>query len=202
MSALTLPGNPHRKDHPTTMTRRLVAFAAFVLCVAAANAALNRWGIVKVPPRVGLDAPAGVYAAGLAFGLRDALHELAGRRWVLAAIAAGAGLSLALEGTATIPGGWVPIAVASAIAFAVSELLDLAVYEPLRSTSWPLAVVASNAVGAAADSTLFLVLAFGSLDHLAGQYLGKLLMVAPALVIVGGIRHRALPRHRLEPASP
>lgn len=183
------------------MTRRLIVFALFVLTVVAANAALNRWGTVQVPPRIGLEAPAGVYAAGFAFGLRDALHELGGRAWVLAAIGAGAVLSLILEGTDRIPGGWVPIAVASAVAFAVSELLDFAVYTAGRDDSWPAAVAVSNIVAAVADSALFLWLAFGSFAHFNGQLLGKALMVAPALVVVGWARRRRdLPSERLEPA--
>ena len=48
-------------------------------------------------------------------------------------------------------------------AFLVSELADLAVYEPIRKRGWLPAVVASNIVGICVDSALFLWLAFGSL---------------------------------------
>lgn len=171
---------------------RGLAFAAFVGTVVAANWALARYGIVTIWP--GVEAPAGVYFAGLAFGLRDALHELGGRRWVLAAIATGAVMSLYIEDAVTIPGGHVAIAIASAAAFALSELADLAIYTPLRERHWPTAVAASNLVGAAVDSALFLWLAFGSLDHLAGNVWGKALMVAVALPIVWGVR-RAVPRN-------
>ena len=54
--------------------------ALFAGTVVAANWAVNRYGIV--PVGFGLMAPAGVYFAGLAFGLRDAVHETGGRRWV------------------------------------------------------------------------------------------------------------------------
>lgn len=165
---------------------RLVLFAGFVATVVGANWALQRYGIV--PVGLGLSAPAGVYFAGAAFGLRDALHELGGRGWVLAAIATGALVSYVIEDAATIPGGHVPIAVASAAAFMLSELADLVVYSPLRDRNWPTAVVASNVVGAVVDSVLFLWLAFGSLDHLAGQVWGKTLMVVPALVVVWKVR--------------
>lgn len=168
------------------MTTRLALFAAFVATVIGANWALNRYGIV--PVGFGLEAPAGVYFAGLAFGLRDALHELSGRTWVLIAIAVGAAVSYVIEDAATIPGGYVAIAVASAAAFTLSELADLAVYTPLRERNWPTAVITSNVVGAVVDSALFLWLAFGSLDHMAGQVWGKALMVAPALLIVWRIR--------------
>lgn len=170
------------------MTARILLFAAFVGCVVGANWALDHYGLVPVAP--GLEAPAGVYFAGLAFGLRDALHERSGRWWVMAAIATGAAVSYLIEDAVTIPGGLVPIAVASAVAFAVSELADLAVYEPLRARSWPAAVALSNVVGAVVDSALFLWLAFGALDHLAGQVVGKALMVGHALVIVWWARRR------------
>jgi glycerol-3-phosphate dehydrogenase len=76
---------------------------------------------------------AGTYAAGLSLGLRDALHEAGGYRWVLAAIAAGIGLSVIL--------GDGRIALASAVAFGVAELTDLAVYVPLRRRNCTLAAL-------------------------------------------------------------
>lgn len=176
------------------MTARLALFAGFVATVAGANWALGRYGVVPVAP--GLEAPAGVWFAGLAFGLRDALHERAGRTCVLAAVAVGAALAYFLDDAVTLPGGLVPIAVASAVAFGLSELADLAVYEPRRLRSWPTAVAASNVVGAVVDSALFLWLAFGALDHMTGQVVGKALMVAVSLPLVWSVR-RAVPRHRL-----
>lgn len=168
--------------------KKLVLFCAFVATVYGANWALGRYGIV--PIGFGLMAPAGVYFAGLAFGLRDALHEVAGRVWVLAAIATGAGLSYLIEDSVTIPGGHVAIALASALAFGLSELADFAVYEPLRTRDWPTALIASNLVGAVVDSALFLWLAFGSFAHIEGQVLGKMYMVAPAFVLLLAIRLR------------
>ena len=179
------------------MTGRAALFVAFAGTVVGANWALPRYGIV--PVGFGLEAPAGVYFAGLAFGLRDALHEAGGRRWVLAAIGAGAIISWAVEDAATIPGGHTPIAVAAAVAFALSELADLAVYTPLRTRSWPAAVALSNLAGAIVDSALFLWLAFGGLDHLAGNVVGKAFMVAAALPIVWGAR--AVSRHSVRPAG-
>ena len=170
------------------MTRRLALLAALAGTVLAANWAIGQYG--TVPVGFGLVAPAGVYFAGLAFGLRDALHETAGRRWVLAAIATGATLSYVIEDAVTIPGGRAPIAVASAAAFLFGELADLAVYEPLRTRSWPAAVTLSNVVGAVIDSALFLWLAFGALGHFNGQVVGKTLMVAPALAAVWAIRRQ------------
>lgn len=170
------------------MTTRLTLFVAFAGTVVAANWALTEWGLITVWPRPWLQAPAGVLFAGLAFGLRDALHEAGGRRWVLVAIATGALVSYVIEDAVTLPGGHAPLALASAVAFGLSELTDLAVYEPLRRRRWVAAVIASNIVGAVVDSALFLWLAFGSLDHIAGQVVGKALMIAPALLVVASVR--------------
>ena len=64
-------------------------------------------------------------------------------------------------------------ALASGVAFLVSELADLAVYTPLERRSWIGAVALSNTVGLVVDSMLFLALAFGSQEFLAGQVVGK-----------------------------
>lgn len=174
--------------------KRVGLFAAFVATVWGANWALGRYGIVDIiPGGWALTAPAGVFFAGLAFGLRDALHDAAERswrHWVLGAIALGAALSYVLEDVVTIPGGLTAIAVASAVAFGLSELADLAIYEPLRERRWTLAVIASNIVGAVVDSALFLWLAFGSLDHMAGQVVGKTVMVLAALPVVWWARRK------------
>jgi queuosine precursor transporter len=169
-------------------------FAAFVATVYGANWALATFGVVSIG--FGLSAPAGVFFAGIAFGLRDMLHELGGVKTVLLAILVGTALAYALEASVVIPGGVVAIAIASAAAFLFAELADLAVYAPLRERNWPLAVVASNVVGAIADSALFLMLAFGSLQYISGQVIGKALMIAISLPLVWVARRsvRAVPR--------
>lgn len=184
------------------MTARKVGlFVAFVATVYGANWAiehlgtqLDPFGPHTIPVGFGLDAPSGVLFAGLAFGLRDALHEAAGRWWVIAAILAGAALSWALGASGTIPGGHVSIAVASGVAFLFSETCDLLAYEPLRERNWPAAVAVSNVIGAVVDSALFLWLAFGSLDFIEGQVLGKTWVIVAALPVVW------LARRQREPA--
>lgn len=162
------------------MSRRAGFFAAFVGCVLAANWLTDRYGFV--PVGFGLSATAGTYAAGLSFGVRDALHELAGRRVVALAICVGAVLSALVSPS---------LALASGVAFLVSEFADLAVYAPLRRRRWVAAVVASNLVGAVVDTVVFLHLAgFPVSDALAGQVVGKTLMILPALVLVGWVRRR------------
>jgi uncharacterized PurR-regulated membrane protein YhhQ (DUF165 family) len=76
------------------------------------------------------------------------------------------------------------------VAFLLSELADFAVYTPLRRRTWLGAVAASNTVGLVIDSALFLWLAFGSLEFLAGQVVGKAWMTALAVVLMALWRRR------------
>jgi uncharacterized PurR-regulated membrane protein YhhQ (DUF165 family) len=81
-------------------------------------------------------------------------------------------------------------ALASGAAFLFSELADFAVYTPLRKRKWLLAIVLSNTVGLVVDSMLFLGLAFGSFDFLAGQVIGKAWLTAIAVPVLWWLRHR------------
>lgn len=162
------------------MRRRWALSAAYLACIIGANWALAHWGIV--PIGFGMAAPAGVYLAGFTFGLRDAVQEDAGRVWVAALIVAGAAVSWWIE----------PVfAVASGTAFLLSEFADFAIYTPLRKRRWVVAVVASNAVGSIVDSLLFLWLAFGTTAGWVDLTIGKLYMVAPAVLVVAWARRRA-----------
>jgi uncharacterized PurR-regulated membrane protein YhhQ (DUF165 family) len=161
-------------------TQRIAALTAYVATIPAANLLVTHFG--AVPVGFGFDAPAGVYAVGLALVLRDVAREAAGRAAVVAAIAVGAALSWWLADPA--------LAAASAAAFAVSEVMDFAVYEPLRQRGLLLAMLASNAVGLAADSLLFLWLAFGGFDYLPGQLLGKAWMTLAAVAVIAVLRRR------------
>jgi len=156
----------------------VIAAVAYLGTIVAANWAITRFG--AVPVGLGLMAPAGVYFAGLAFTLRDVVHRAVGRWVAVAAIAAGAGLSFVVATPA--------LALASAAAFGLSELADLAVYEPLHKRRWLLAVAASNAVGLVVDSVLFLSLAFGSLQFLPGQIVGKAWMTLLAVALLVPVR--------------
>lgn len=160
----------------------IVAAVLFVGTVWFANWLLARYGVVGIG--FGFSAPAGVFAVGVAFTLRDIVHRTLGRTAVFACIAAGCLLAYLIEAGGTIPGGLVPIAVASAAAFLFSETADLAVYTPLEHRSFLGAVAASNVVGALVDSALFLWLAFGSLAFMEGQVVGKLEMTALALPLL------------------
>jgi uncharacterized PurR-regulated membrane protein YhhQ (DUF165 family) len=159
--------------------KTLVSFTAFAASVLAANWMTARWGLVSV---AGVSFTAGTLAAGLGFGLRDACHEAGGWRVAVAAILTGAALSYFVSPS---------LAVASAVAFLLSELADLAVYQPLRRRRWVLAVVASNLLGALIDTVVFLHLAgFPIRDAIAGQMLAKAAMILPAIPAVRWARGR------------
>ena len=172
-------------------------FLAFIACIPTANWMIGHVGTVCVPhgpclvPVMPwgpgghpLMAPSGVLMIGLALVLRDMVQRRLGRSVAVTAIVAGAALSGAVAPPQLI--------VASATAFLLSELADFAVYTPLQSRGLVLAVFASSLVGLVVDSVLFLWLAFGSLDFLAGQVVGKLWMVLLALPVVHWIRKRVI----------
>ena len=163
--------------------------AGFGLCIPAANWLIGHAGTVCVPQgpclipvAPGVMAPSGVLMIGLALVLRDLVQRRLGVFWALGAILAGAAASAFLAPPALV--------LASAMAFLLSELADLGVYTPLQRRGLVVAVVASSAVGLVVDSVIFLSLAFGSLDYLAGQVLGKAWMVLLALPVVALIRRR------------
>ncbi len=152
------------------------------------------WGIVNIgfdctpdgpcliPVWPGVMAPSVVLLAGAALVLRDGLQEKLGVKWTIGAILLGAVLS----GVFSEPS----LVIASAVGFLFSELADLVVYTPMR-TRWPAwAIMASGLVGSIVDSALFLSLAFGSLEYLFGQVLGKLWMSVIVAILVGLIHAR------------
>jgi uncharacterized PurR-regulated membrane protein YhhQ (DUF165 family) len=125
-------------------------------------------GPCLLPVGFGLHAPSGVLVVGAALVLRDIVHEQGGARAAFLAIGLGAILSWFFAPPALV--------VASVAAFLLAELADMAVYAPLRAKRLVLAVVLSGLIGAAVDSAVFLWLAFGSLEFIQGQILGKLWM--------------------------
>lgn len=163
--------------------------AAFIACVPAANWLIGNLGTVCVPQgpclipvAPGLTAPSGVLMIGLALVLRDLVQRRLGKYWTLAAIAVGAALSGLIAPPALV--------IASAAAFLLSELADFAVYTPLQKRGLIRAVVLSSLVGLCVDSVVFLYLAFGSLDYLAGQIVGKAWMVLLSIPAIRLLRDR------------
>lgn len=168
----------------------LLAFACFLASIPLANWMIGHVGTFcvpngpcLVPVAPGLMAPSGVLVVGAALVLRDVVQRCLGLHWSMAAIALGTILSALVAPPALV--------IASGIAFALSELVDFAVYTPLQRRRLVLAVVASSCVGLVVDSVVFLSLAFGSLDYLGGQIVGKLWAVLIAVPLVRLLRRVA-----------
>src|SRR6185312_7479950 len=148
----------------------------FCLTIPAANWMIGHVGTVCVA-----DGPC-VVPVGAALVLRDLVQRRLGAAYGLIAIAVGALISWALAPAALV--------VASTIAFLLSEFADFAVYTPLARRRLVLAVLASSVAGLVVDSFVFLWLAFGSLEFLEGQILGKLWMVLIAMPLIAYLRRR------------
>jgi len=170
-----------------------VYLAAFIACVPAANWLIGHVGTVCVPngpclipvapgPNGPITAPSGVLMIGIALVLRDLVQRRLGKAWSVIAIAIGAALSAFVAPPALV--------LASMMAFLLSELADFAVYTPLQRRGLVRAVLLSSLAGLVVDSVVFLYLAFGSLDYLAGQIIGKALMVLLSLPLVQWFRRR------------
>lgn len=185
-----------------------ISLAAFVACVVIANYAVTHWGTPPTFPGgpytvtiLGMTAPSAVLVVGVSFTVRDVAHHFLGKWWVALGIAVAALLSAWLAS----PG----LAIASCVGFAASELLDLGVFAVFTDRNqWVAGVVASNTVGSALDSFLFLTIAFGWSALGAffwPQFILKALMTLPALAVLAPwrFRHAILARHaRADMANP
>ncbi|MCO1575823.1 VUT family protein [Crossiella sp. SN42] len=168
---------------PRTATRRRVvgstAVVLYLGSIVLANWLIDEFGIV--PVGFGLAAPAGVFVVGPALVFRDLVQWSLGKRISLIALAVGTALSFAVAEPA--------VATASAVAFALSELVDFVLFTWL-SPRWTRAVFFGGLAGLVLDSVVFLLIAFGSLEFLPGQILGKLYGVLVATAIIGLRRRR------------
>ena len=177
----------------TNDTRRKAEGAVFLilfcLTIPAANWMIGHVGTAcapsgpcLIPVAPGLLAPSGVLMIGAALVLRDLVQRRLGIGFGVAAVIAGAAISAAVAPPALV--------IASASAFLLSELADFAVYTPLARRQLVTAVVASSMVGLVIDSMVFLWLAFGSLEFLLGQIVGKSWMVLLSIPFVALLRRR------------
>jgi len=148
----------------------VILSAGFVGLVLLANWLASKY-IVHVPltPYV---APAGVFAIGGVLVLRDWMQQLAGLARTMPLVYA-AGLLSWLVGDVA---GWTSlekIAVASVVAFTISETVEAIVFTPIRRRNLSLGVALSATAGNALDSYVFLTLAFSSTAFFWGQFWGK-----------------------------
>jgi uncharacterized PurR-regulated membrane protein YhhQ (DUF165 family) len=166
----------------------ILAFIGFAATIPAANWMIGSVGACVpqgpclIPVGFGLSAPSGVLMVGLALVLRDIVHEQFGPKGALIAIGFGAVLSALFAPPALV--------IASIVAFTLAELADLIVYAPLRHRQLALAVLLSGIAGSIIDSAAFLWLAFGSLNFIEGQVIGKLWMSLAAIPVLMVLRNR------------
>ena len=183
-----------RTEHGTNprLVVGVVAFVLYALTVVAANWFVENVGQPTpgggphtIPVGFGYRAPSGVLWIGVAFTLRDVVQSSLGKAATIAAILVGASLSYLVAPS---------LAVASALAFLVSETLDFGIYTPLIERGRAVAAVTlSNTVGLVVDTVVFLQVAFGSLEFWQGQVIGKLWMTLLALVVIVPMRRSLEP---------
>lgn len=153
----------------------------YVALAILANWLASKW-IVTVPFTGGLMAPAGVFCIGGILVLRDWFQQLT-NLWRSLALVYIAGVASYVAGVAF---GWTSlqkIAVASLVAFTVSETLEAVVFTPLRNRSLTAGVALSSTIGNAVDSWIFLTLAFGSTAFFWGQFWGKTEMIVVGVAL-------------------
>jgi len=172
----------------------MIFIALYIATIPVANwlignvgTACEPHGPCLIPIAPGIMAPSGVLMIGAALLLRDLVQRRHGIPWSLACIIMGTALSFAIA----TPG----LALASGVAFLLSETADFAVYTPLAKRRFVTALLASCFAGAVVDSALFLWLAFGSVDHLVGQVIGKV------YAVIGYVCLGTLGRALIDPAG-
>lgn len=166
----------------------IVAVVAFLASIPAANWMLGNVGVQfdptgphLLPVWPDILAPSGVYVVGITLALRDIVQRRVGKPATFALILAGAALSAVFSPA---------LALASAVAFLVSESVDFAVFSVLERRGLIVAVATSNLVSLIVDSVVFLALAFGSLAFIEGQLIGKVWATLAALIILAALNAR------------
>jgi uncharacterized PurR-regulated membrane protein YhhQ (DUF165 family) len=164
--------------------KKYLALIGYLLTIPVANWMIQNIGTQgfpdgphTIPVGFGYQAPSGVLLIGVALALRDHVQEKAGRNLALAAIAVGICLSYIVNPA---------VATASAAAFAVSELIDFAIYTKIRRRNKPAAIATSGIIGGVIDSLIFLQIAFGSTMFWQGQVIGK-----TAVAVVAALMFKA-----------
>lgn len=192
-----------KKNHRKPLTPRRLLLGAFASAVLISALLLANWVTTDygfIPVGLGFQATAGTIFAGFSLAARDAVQDTLGRAFVLGLILVGTIISFAIAAP--------EIAIASAAAFLLAELLNFAVYTPIRERAafgdgkWATAVVSSNLAGAIADTVVFLGVAFGAaaiLPALPGQLVGKA-WATVLYLLIGATAARVANRRRVQVA--
>jgi uncharacterized PurR-regulated membrane protein YhhQ (DUF165 family) len=147
----------------TASTYSLVAMTvAYVAVVAVSNLLVDKF--------INLGAfgllSAGTITFGITFTIRDLAHQASvqaglGRRPIFYMIGVAAIVNVLVAIATNTPARFL---IASFLAILVSEGIDTEIYHRLRSRSWLVRVISSNAVSVPLDSSIFTVVAFFGVD--------------------------------------
>jgi uncharacterized PurR-regulated membrane protein YhhQ (DUF165 family) len=130
-----------------------ISLAGFLASIPFANWWLNENGFWDAPLLGPI--PSALWVVAISFVLRDITQITIGKEWAWSAILVGALLSWWLASPA--------LAVASGVAFLISESIDAAIFTPLANRGrFLLGVTISGYVAGFVDSAVFLQIAFGS----------------------------------------
>lgn len=166
--------------------KAIIALAVYVTAIVSANVLTAHFGLV--PVGFGLVVTAGTYAAGFALLSRDFVQRHAGLRWALVGVAVGIGLSWLLATPA--------LALASAAAFGIGELVDTGLFTVVRRRGFVRAALLSCIVSAPIDTVVFLGIAGFPLtwQSVLGQFIGKVLWATVVPLAIYVMVRRALLR--------
>jgi queuosine precursor transporter len=166
-------------------------FARFALAVAAMVAVVTASNIlVQFPVQADLGSihlgdilTWGAFTYPFAFLVSDLTNRYDGPRRARAVVLVGFAVALCLSAYLSTP----RIAIASATAFLIGQLLDIAVFSRLRNRFWLVPPLSASLLGSLIDTAIFFSIAFapvfGFVDTWFGMADGSLGMSAPWLGI-------------------
>ena len=129
----------------------------------------------------------GAFTYPFAFLVSDLTNRYDGPRRARAVVLVGFAVALCLSAYLSTP----RIAIASATAFLVGQLLDIAVFSRLRNRFWLVPPLSASLIGSLIDTAIFFSLAFappfGVIDTWFGMADGSLGLSAPWLGVGAGV---------------
>lgn len=159
------------------------ALLGFLATIPLANWWLTENGMWSAPLLGPI--PSAVWVVAFSFVLRDLAQITLGKSWAWIGIIVG-----------TIASWWIAsptLAVASGVAFAVSESVDALIFTPLADRNrFALGVIISGVVGGFLDSALFVRIAFNSWSGWWQLGIAKAIVVAIATPVAWIVRRALL----------
>ena len=160
-----------------------VALAGFLASIPFANWWLKNNGM-WISPLLG-PLPSALWVVAISFVLRDIAQITLGKTFAWVAILIGTVLSWVLASPT--------LAVASGVAFLISESTDAAIFTPLANRGrFLLGVTISGYIAGFIDSAVFLKIAFGSFSGWWQLGIAKAAVVCVASVFAWGARYALL----------